>query len=848
MPLKHSRLLASSARSAAILFLASTFLLGTAGAQNALPTPLDPVRDAAGAPLESSLHTPLPEQYIWTAEDSVQSDYINYGSRKASTEPHYFRATFRLQAVPPDATLYIAGPRSAKVYLNGQLVEDVQSDVTQPLSIHVFAADVAKSLRPGKNVIAMEVVRGRGGASFTNSALLQQQTSGKVLVAKLIPAAQGVDARPILISDAKWKASIQKADGWQQAAFDDASWKPAQSLAPIESTLDLFQLNADAGMYDWPGYDGISPFLAHRNIPVSKVLAQFESRSRFANLDALARPANQTQSASPSEFSVHLSSATLANEEAPSIVLDFGREVTGRLELQSDTDSPARVTIQYGESYDEALKDPYLGVELLTIPAHATAHGPKSSFRYAKVRFVGGGPDLRFKSIHVDDIFYPVKYQGSFQSSDPQLNRIWEVGAYTAHLCMQDDIWDAPKRDRGRWMGDTDVMGRTINNVFGDRFLMEDTLDRLLGKAPIDQQVNGIPGYSAFWFTGAAEYYRHTGSKEFLHNTHDRMVQLLRYVDAEFDARSLYANKSNLWLFVDWSPELNGSTPEASRATTLEFYHAYRDAAWMLRESGDTANADFYDHRADAIKAAADKYLLDPATGSFGPRWQTNAAAVVSGLATPAQYDAIWKNSLSTVGHVKYNAYVVTPYYNYYVISAMARMGHRREALDWIRQYWGGMLAEGATSYWEAYDPAWFKGDFHASLQADNGSGYFVSLAHGWSSGPTPWLMEEVLGIHATGAGFSQVDIRPDLIGLQWAKGAEPTPNGLLKVDLQQKQGLAIALDLPSGVEAHVAVPVSKSNAAVMVNGKQQSGVSAENGARSIITLNHPGHYTLESQ
>ena len=172
--------------------------------------------------------------------------------------------------------------------------------------------------------------------------------------------------------------------------------------------------------------------------------------------------------------------------------------------------------MQYGESYDEMLKNPYLGVNLLTIPPHQTAHGPKSSFRYARIVFVGGPPDVRFKSIAVDDIFYPVKYQGSFESSDPMLNRIWETSAYTAHLCMQDDIWDSPKRDRGRWMGDTDVMARTIEDDFNDHFLMEDTLDRLLGPAPVEQDVNGIPGYSAAWFTGIAQFYRQTGDIEFL--------------------------------------------------------------------------------------------------------------------------------------------------------------------------------------------------------------------------------------------------------------------------------------------------------------------------------------------
>ena len=95
------------------------------------------------------------------------------------------------------------------------------------------------------------------------------------------------------------------------------------------------------------------------------------------------------------------------------------------------------------------------------------------------------------------------------------LNRIWETGVYTSHLCMQDDIWDAPKRDRGRWMGDTDVSGRVIDDVFADQFLLEDTLTRLIGPLPITEHVNGIPGYSSYWFTELEHYYLHSGRKEY---------------------------------------------------------------------------------------------------------------------------------------------------------------------------------------------------------------------------------------------------------------------------------------------------------------------------------------------
>jgi alpha-L-rhamnosidase len=796
---------------------------------------LDLAKDASGAPLERDIHQPLPEEYVWTASEgaaAVGSAVIyTFPAVTEQTEKHYFRQAFEVGAVPKEATLYVAGPRWERVWINGQLADEVASDLESPLGMHVFATDVARLLRPGKNVIALEVVRGRGVTGFANSALVKQQTSGQVVVAKIVPAGKWVNARPLTMTDKSWKSATAAAAGWEAAGFNDSAWKPVQSIGGIESSIELYQWNADAGLYDWPGYDGISGFLAHKKVSANAIKASYEGRSKFESVSALTGGAG--------EFAVRY--VADPGNDAPSVLLDMGREITGRLEVESDADAPVRMTFQYGEDEIETLKAPYLGVNVLTVAPHGVGHGSKTAFRFVKVRFLDGPADMRFKSIHVDHIFYPVKYQGSFESSDAELNRIWETGAYTAHLCMQDGLWDASKRDRGRWSGDNDVSGRVVDDVFGDHYLMEDTMDRLIGEAPVTQHVNGIPGYSSYWFTQVAEYYRHTGSKEFLTKTHDRAVELLQHIDAEFDDKDLYANKTKVWLYVDWSPELNGDTSESRRASEFEFYRAYREGAWLLRETGDTANAEKYERRAAAIKVAADKYLLDPATGTYGPRWQTNAMAVLSGVAGPERYDAIWKNVLSQVGHVKYNALIISPYYNYYVISAMAMMGHRAEALDWIRQYWGGMIAEGATSFWEAYDPSWYKEDFHAALQSDNRSGYFVSLAHGWSSGPTAWLMEQVLGIRATGAGFSTVEIRPDLMGLKFARGAEPTPHGLLKVDVTPERTI---VDVPEGVTAFVSVP----GASVKVNGSEGTMGSNAGDGRTSVKLTKAGHYVLEAR
>jgi hypothetical protein len=151
--------------------------------------------------------------------------------------------------------------------------------------------------------------------------------------------------------------------------------------------------------------------------------------------------------------------------------------------------------------------------------------------------------------------------------------------------------------------------------------------------------VNGIAGYSAFWITGETEYYRHTGSLQQLKSVHERLVQLLRYMELELDNRKLYANTTHASPYVDWSPDFDGDTPESRMGTHFEFYAGFRDGIYLLRQLHDTQNADAFQKSADEMKAAAQKYLLD-AFGSFGTRWQTNAYAVLSDLASPSQRGA----------------------------------------------------------------------------------------------------------------------------------------------------------------------------------------------------------------
>jgi hypothetical protein len=505
-------------------------------------------------------------------------------------------------------------------------------------------------------------------------------------------------------------------------------------------------------------------------------------------------------------FTVTNNARQTSEAEAPSLLLDFGREVAGRLFVESASPTESVLSVAYGESEIEALATGltpgqqggnYLGTNILEVPANGVARGPKSGFRYVRIRFLGTAPNMAFKSIRVEGIYYPVTYSGSFESSDPLLNRIWEVGAYTAHLCMQDGIWDAVKRDRGRWAGDLDVEDRVVSTVFGDRALVEQTFRALAPEGT--GTVNGIPSYAALWITSLANFYQHSGDKAFLASEREDLLRILAAMDASLDAQGLFTNAKHQWLFVDWAPGLYAYTPEARLGTQFQYIRGYRAAAMLLQALGDAENAQRYSAQADRATAAA--HTLRDANGvTYGATWQLNALATLADDSKPRP--TIWSNVLSQVKQDSPGDQVISPYFNGYVLDAMAETGHSREALDWIRTYWGGMLAEGATSFWESYDLRWPKTNPHLSLQADGTSGYFVSMAHGWSSAPTAWLTENVLGILPASPGYDRVNIRPNLLGLKFANGSVPTPHGTISIHVDEQKG--IDLDLPAGVEANV--------------------------------------------
>ena len=158
----------------------------------------------------------------------------------------------------------------------------------------------------------------------------------------------------------------------------------------------------------------------------------------------------------------------------------------------------------------------------------------------------------------------------------------------------------------------------------------------------------------------------------------------------------------------------------------------------------------------------------------------------------------------------------VSTFYGYYMLEAMAQAGDVQRGIDTVRDYWGGMLDMGATSFWEDFNVSWTNNAFRVDelpvagkkdIHGDYGEfcykGFRHSLCHGWSSGPAAWLIAHVLGIQPLDVGCKTVRVKPFLGDLTWAEGSFPTPQGVVKVrhEKQADGRVKSEISAPDGVK-----------------------------------------------
>ncbi len=508
-------------------------------------------------------------------------------------------------------------------------------------------------------------------------------------------------------------------------------------------------------------------------------------------------------------------------QHAQHFVIDFGREIIGWIELEVEAHAGTVVDclgfegIQNGERKLTQLMNNTMRYTCRD-GRQAYTSIIRRGFRYLLLAVHNNDSDVTIHRVITHMSTYPGVPRGAFRCSDPRLNQVWDMSAYTLRLCSEDTFTDCPAYEQTMWVGDafTDVLIHHV--VHGDAEFVErnlrlagDSLQRMPianSQVPSAWEDSPIPNWSWMWVLACRAHYEFSGHTEFVREIYSALAKQARFIDESREAQGLFA-MPGAWHFLDWTaldaaPDFvmaheNCLAIVALRATAelAEVIGEIQDAArWRVLADGlrDAVDRVFWSGHAQAyVDSVHEDGILSQVVSQ-----PTNISALYAGIATGGRADAIAPN---VVTHPTHWVGTGSPFMLYFNCEVLTRQGRYQEMQQLIRERWGDMLDRGATTTWET---------FRGFGKGQEEGAWTRSWCHAWSATPAYFLSAYVLGIRPLTPGFKQAVIAPRLGDLTWIKGRVPTPQGTIEVDAERTaRGLVLRVQLPAEVSAEVHLP-----------------------------------------
>lgn len=506
----------------------------------------------------------------------------------------------------------------------------------------------------------------------------------------------------------------------------------------------------------------------------------------------------------PSQYRLPISPVYPDREERNELFVDFGRESMGYLRLDS-VKGNGMVKVWYGESPEEAHDKEWAYLKdcvLFSTDSVTDMQDMTVSRRTADYRLVGSRA-MRYALVECEDGMsidgvtlmsemkdLGGKYRGSFVCSDTLLNKIWDVSTYTLHLTDREVMIEGIKRDRWMWSGDA-IQSYLMNYyVFMDAPVVKRTIWAMRGKDPVQQHINTILDYTFYWFNSVYDYYLYTGDKDFVYRIYPRMQTLMAFVESRLDSIGMVEGQKGDWVFVDWSPRAMSKSGELSfeQMVYLRSLDAMSLCAGIV---GNDEDYQKYGRMAEKLKSQLVPLFWNEEKKAFVHTVENgrqgnevtryaNMFAVLYGFVDEQRGQDILHNVLLNDSVMP----ITTPYMRFYELEALCALGEHSRVLDEVKSYWGGMLKEGATSFWETYDPE----ESYPQRLGMYGHPYAKSLCHAWGASPVYLLGRYYLGVRPMKPGYDEWEAAPHLGGLRWMRGDVPTPKGNIHIEMTRKE------------------------------------------------------------
>ncbi|HKP10469.1 MAG TPA: alpha-L-rhamnosidase C-terminal domain-containing protein, partial [Blastocatellia bacterium] len=501
-----------------------------------------------------------------------------------------------------------------------------------------------------------------------------------------------------------------------------------------------------------------------------------------------------------------------ANARA-TLLLDQSYLTTAYPELVTSGGRDAAVTVTYAEALwkgrEKGNRNEVEGKAMHGLSDRfVTDGGAHRLFRplwWRTFRYVQLDVETRAEPLTVEDLRgvfngYPFVVRAGFDSDDPALKEIWNVGWRTAQLCAHETYMDCPYYEQLQYVGDTRIQALVSLYVTGDARLVKNAIELMdesrtpegLTQSRYPSQLpQYIPTFSLLWIGMLHDLWMHRGEQEFLKSYLVGARGVLDWFETRLAPSGLLA-RPEFWNFVDWTNGFKDGVPpqEAdgqSAILSLQFVAALREAADLEQAFGISERASHYRELANRISNTVRAACWDesrrliadtPAKKTFSQH--ANILAVLLDVIPAADQPALMKAVLSDAALTQ-----CSYYFRYYLFRAMTKAGMGDEYLSQLGP-WREMLKLGLTTWAETPEPP--RSDCHA-----------------WSAHPNIDLLATVAGIEPAAPGFTEVVIRPHLGALKRVSVRMPHPQGNISLMLNSSGGrLVVGVTLPQGVKGRI--------------------------------------------
>jgi alpha-L-rhamnosidase len=724
----------------------------------------------------------------------------------------HFRKSFELKDEPKEFIINVSADNRYRLFVNGKAVcfGPARSD---PEHWAFESIDIAEYLKPGKNVLAA-VVWNFGDlkpwAQFTikTAFIVQGNSSQEEIVntnntwkvlkddayTPAMASSKETSGQFVVVGPCDRVDAALYPWGWETVDYKDNTWIASRTM--------------DNGHPRGVGTD-INWELTPRRIPLMELKPQQFGVIRRNSGNKI-----------PDGFLEGKSAWTIPSNKRISVLLDQNTLTTGYPELLTSKGKGSTIKITYSESLFDSKEEKgnRNDIENRKIIGYADFFLPDGSpgrlfrplwfrtWRYLQLDIETKNDPLIINGFSSEFAAYPLIENAVFESDNPVLKEIWNVGWRTARLCANETYFDCPYYEQLQYVGDTRIQALISLYVSGDDRLVRNALLQLNESQIYEGLTRSrypsanpqiIPPFSLYWVDMVNDYWTLRDDPEFIKSFLPGIENVLGWFSDRIDPKTGMLGAVEYWNFVDWAIEwpwtnegriggvpAGGMKDGNSSILSMQYAYAALNAAELFRFYGKKSEADKYDKLARQITKAVYEKCWDESRGYLADtplKEEFSMHAQIFGVLTNTIPE---KRQKEFVKKFMNDDSLIQPtmYFRFYLTQALKKTGLADHYLETLG-LWEDMLQKGLTTFAENPDPA--RSDCHA-----------------WSASPDYDFLATVAGIRPGSPGFKTVEIAPALGKLTFIKGQMPHPAGTIVFDLKRSgtNGISGEVILPEGL------------------------------------------------